>query len=138
MSSLQSPESISPTWYRLQTSAGGNEYIELPERTGGGQVFLTALRPTDNVAMTAMLDNPLFYDTLVSIPKPYTLACADYWITLQLSGQSGLPLQAIRSGDPDTGAYIGGITLIPAEKAPSNATKLNPPADILPEEYELG
>lgn len=138
MESLASSDFITPAWYRLQTSADGEPYVQLPERPGRELIFLTSLKTTDNVDMATMMDIPLFHETLISLPKPYTVSDADFWITLQLSGKSGLSLQALRSGDPDTGVYIGGVTLFPTEKAPAQAILQHTTQGSIPGEYELG
>lgn len=138
MESLTSSDFITPAWYRLQTSANGEPYIQLPERPGREPIFLTSLKTTDNVEMASIMDMPICHETLISIPKPYTVSDADFWITLQLSGKSGLPLQALRSGDPDTGIYLGGVTLFPAEKAPSAVLLQHTVQGSITGEYELG
>jgi len=51
---------------------------------------------------------------LISVPKPYTLSDATFWLSLQFSGASALPLQALRSHDPETGPFIGAVSLVPS------------------------
>jgi hypothetical protein len=125
--------SIFPAWYQLQVTEDGSPYIELPHRTTGESIFLTTLRLSDNVSMAAILNDPAYNDRLISLPKPYTVANADFWINLQLSSKSGLPLQAIRSGDPQNGAFVGAVSLLPRD-----AFSESPHQTSVAVEHELG
>jgi hypothetical protein len=128
---------IPPPWYQLQSSASGHPYILLPPRSSVNNVFLTALYFTDAGALQATLEIPSINDRLISVPKPYTLAEATSWITLQFSGTSYLPLQAIRTGDPETGSLIGSVSLVPLE-LPSVHTKSNDAPAPEKWKYKLG
>jgi len=106
--------SIPPAWYNLQTSKSGQHYIALPAKPSTPPIFLTTYHTTDAPALQAVLSIPSLNDSLISIPKPYTLADADFWIDLQLSSTSDPWLQALRSDDPETGTFVGAVSLIPA------------------------
>jgi RimJ/RimL family protein N-acetyltransferase len=105
--------SIPPSWYKLQTTKSGQQYIALPPKSATPPIFLTTFHPTDAPALQAVLNTPSINDSLISIPKPYTLADADFGINLQLSGHSTPWLQALRSDDPEMGTFLGAVSLVP-------------------------
>jgi RimJ/RimL family protein N-acetyltransferase len=105
--------SIPPSWFKLQTTKSGQQYIALPPKSATPPIFLTTFHPTDSPALQVVLDTPSINDSLISIPKPYTLADADFWINLQLSGDSAAWLQALRSDDPEMGTFVGAVSLVP-------------------------
>src|SRR5436190_20418217 len=104
-SSSSSMYTIPPSWYLLQTSPAGTPFISLPQKDITTlPVFLTPFFPCDVSPMHMLLSHPPTNRALISVPCPYTLSDADSWIQLQLSGSrnSCLPLQALRSYDPDS------------------------------------
>jgi RimJ/RimL family protein N-acetyltransferase len=132
---------ISPTWYRLLSSASGVQHIPLPASNSRPPTFLTPFYPTDAEALHRTFNHPLVNNVLISVPKPYTLKDANFWIGLQLSGSkdSSLLLQALRTENPDSGRFIGAVSLtpMPSQAVPSLPGQIagSPPA---PDWYELG
>lgn len=110
----QPKHSIPPSWYKLQTSTSSQPFIALPSTASRQPIFLTNFQPVDAAALQAVLDIPSINDSLISIPKPYTLADANFWINLQLSEATTPWLQALRFDNPETGTFIGGVSLVPA------------------------
>jgi [ribosomal protein S5]-alanine N-acetyltransferase len=121
---------IPPPWYSLQTSPKGHPYIALPSRPRRPAVFLTAFYSTDAAAVQSILSNPSINNSLISVPQPYTLSDAEWWISLQLTGTSCLALQALRADDPDSGPFIGAVSLTPVTVADDPEARLG--------QYELG
>lgn len=98
----------------VQQTTDGRPYIPLIT-TSPTPIFLTSLYAKDNEAMHRILNLPEIKPHLISIPQPYTLADAEWWISYQLTGTSNLVLQALRAGFPDeSGEFIGAVSLMPS------------------------
>jgi RimJ/RimL family protein N-acetyltransferase len=134
----QPKHSIPPSWYKLRTSASSQPYIALPSTASLQPIFLTTFQLTDASALQAVLDIPSINDSLISIPKPYTLADANFWINLQLSGTTAPWLQALRSDNPETGTFIGAVSLVPTATSSYRLPGLDGIERQSSKEYVLG
>jgi RimJ/RimL family protein N-acetyltransferase len=106
----------------LEHTSSGNPFIKVTT-SSATPIYLTELYLTDVPAMVATLNLPEISRVLISIPQPYTIENAKWWINLQLSGSSNLQLQALRAGDPETGTFIGSVSLMPADSEALAVTK---------------
>jgi RimJ/RimL family protein N-acetyltransferase len=132
--SERSKSSIPPPWYNLYTSPAGNPYIPIPlpipnstssqSPTSLLNLYLTSFRPYDVAALQAILSLPEINKRLISVPWPYTLEDAQFWVHLQTNGRKdedgkieeevrALELQALRINDPDNGQFVGAVSLFP-------------------------
>ncbi|KAH8805974.1 acyl-CoA N-acyltransferase [Xylogone sp. PMI_703] len=141
----QSTRATSRRRTSLHYTSSGNPYIQLA--TASEQpIYLTTFYLTDGPAIVDIMSLPTVYNHLIAVPFPYTPSDASFWINLQLSGTSNLPLQVLRAGDPETGRFIGACSLNPITPPPppSNPPEQHNPSalkTIIPKtekEYELG
>jgi RimJ/RimL family protein N-acetyltransferase len=100
--------------YKLEQTSGGKPYILL-KTSSSTPIYLTEFYPTDTTAVQATVSIPSVSHNLISILQPYTFADAEWWVNLQLGGKSSLPLQVLRSGHPESGTFIGSVSLMPAD-----------------------
>ncbi|KUJ06742.1 acyl-CoA N-acyltransferase [Mollisia scopiformis] len=100
----------------------GQPYIALAT-TSTTPVFLTTFYLHDIPTLPPLLSMPSLAHQLIAIPQPYTLSDAEWWVNLQMSGKSNLPLQVLRAGDPETGTLIGAISLMPKDSEALQAVK---------------
>ena len=115
MDSEQLSPGVGESPFKLEHTLTGKPYILL-KTSSPSPVYLTEFYTTDTKAIQATLSIPSVHLNLISVPQPYTLADAEWWINLQLSGNSNLPLQVLRSGSPDEkGIFIGSVSLMPAD-----------------------
>jgi RimJ/RimL family protein N-acetyltransferase len=121
--------------YKLEHTASGKPYISLPTASSTG-IYLTEFYPGDAATVQSTLSIPEVYLHLIAIPQPYTLADAEWWIDLQMTGSSNLPLQVLRSGDPETGTFIGSVSLMPADSEALGAIKYTIPRRTGPRKNE--
>lgn len=106
------PLSCSSQPNRIYHWHSDSTYIGLS--TGSAQpIYLTPFYPSDASAIKETLSIPEVYLHLVAVPQPYTIADAEWWINLQLSGRGNFPLQVLRYGDPESGRFIGSVSLMP-------------------------
>jgi RimJ/RimL family protein N-acetyltransferase len=63
--------------------------------------------------MAATLSIESINHALISVPVDYTIDNANWWIEQQLSGNCDLSLCCLRAEDPETGPFIGAISLAP-------------------------
>jgi hypothetical protein len=98
MASKAPSTSPSPS-YKLAHTPSGSPYIPLTT-SAAVPIFLTEYHPTDTAAVHATVSLPSIGQNLISVPQPYTLADAEWWVASQRSGKASLPLQVLRSGDP--------------------------------------
>lgn len=108
----------------VQYTSTGHPYIGPLPTESPIPIYLTSLYAKDKEAMHRILNIPAVYLHLISIPFPYTLENAEWWITHQISGDSNLPLQALRSGAPDeSGEFIGSVSLMPSDSEALKAVR---------------
>jgi RimJ/RimL family protein N-acetyltransferase len=103
--------------YKLQYTASGSPYIAIPSRSSM-PIYLTMYYANDAPAAHSILTIPAVNLALVSVPLPYTLADAEWWVKNQIAGPStaNLPLQILRSGSPgEDGTLIGSVSLMPPD-----------------------
>ena len=137
---LKAPKAVaSKQSYKLEHTWSGKPYILIPT-SSSTPIYLTEFYSTDIKAVQATIAIPEVHLHLISIPQPYTIADAEWWINLQMTGSSNLPLQVLRAGDPQTGTFIGSVSLMPANSEALLAVKekialIKGPGD---DEYELG
>ncbi|KAG0646563.1 hypothetical protein D0Z07_7580 [Hyphodiscus hymeniophilus] len=112
------PEDQHKVWH----TPSGKPYM-LIKTSSPVPIYLTEFYLTDASAAQSTASLPAIYLSLISIPVPYTLADAESWINLQLTGTSNLPLQVLRSGDPETGRFIGCVSLMPTGSEALRAMK---------------
>ncbi|CZR69555.1 uncharacterized protein PAC_19455 [Phialocephala subalpina] len=103
-----------PPEFQLSKTPSGFPYIEL-KTTSLTPIFLTTFYKHDTKTLPALLSLSSLAHQLIAIPQPYTLSDAQWWINLQMSGKSNLPLQVLRSGDPETGTMVGAVSLMPGD-----------------------
>jgi RimJ/RimL family protein N-acetyltransferase len=108
--------------YKLEHTTSGKPYVLIPT-SSPTPIYLTEFYSIDVQLVHATLSIPEVYLHLVSVPQPYTIADAEWWINLQMTGSSNLPLQILRSGDPETGSFIGSVSLMPADSEAFLAVK---------------
>jgi len=108
--------------YKLEHTSSGKPYI-LISTSSSSPIYLTEFYSTDVEAVQATLSIPEVHLHLVSIPQPYTIPDAEWWINLQMTGSSNLLLQVLRAGDPETGTFIGSVSLMPADSEAFLAVK---------------
>ena len=113
MEANQINQAVDQPPYKLEHTLTGKPYIAL-KTSSSTPIYLTEFYPADATAVQAALSLPSLHLNLISIPHPYTLADAEWWINLQLTGNSNLPLQVLRAGDPETGLFVGSVSLMPA------------------------
>jgi len=129
---------------KLLHTESGHPYIPLTTASPT-PIFLTPFFPHDVPVLQQTHSIPAINLRLIAVPLPYTLSDAEWWVDLQMSGKSNLPLQALRSGDPEKGTFIGSASLMPPD-----SEALQDVRDTLPEglkrevegegeeEFELG
>ncbi|KAF4625214.1 hypothetical protein G7Y89_g12956 [Cudoniella acicularis] len=128
-SNSSSSTSIPSPPLNLQHTASGSPYIPLTSRSPH-PVFLTHLFETDAPAMATELSDPTLNKALIAPPTPYTLDDAKWWINNVRTGNTKLPLCALRLHAPDsTGLLIGGISLAPSE--PSSFSHILKPSSAV-------
>ncbi|CAG8953099.1 hypothetical protein HYFRA_00003295, partial [Hymenoscyphus fraxineus] len=93
---------MDPPTYKLQHTPTGRPYIALQTRSPT-PIFITELLPSDAPTLVATMSLPAVNNALISPPKDYTLASAEWWITQQRSGKVELPLAVLREGDAERG-----------------------------------
>ncbi|KAL3426526.1 GCN5-related N-acetyltransferase [Phlyctema vagabunda] len=77
----------------------------------GQEFYITPMRKSDARRMQETLSIPSNLNELISLPVPYTLSDAEYWISLQMGPEkTSLPLQVLRSSDPHTGPLTGCVS----------------------------
>ncbi|CAG8982213.1 hypothetical protein HYALB_00003650 [Hymenoscyphus albidus] len=101
--------------YKLQHTPTGRPYIALQTHSPT-PIFLTELLPRDAHTLVATMSLPAVNNALLSPPKDYTLASAEWWIAHQRSGKADLPLATLRAGDAESGGLIGGVSLGPGPR----------------------
>ena len=92
----------------LRYTASGIPYITLPL---GEPIYLTPIYQTDIPTLQETLSIQSLAENLISVPQPYTLSDAKFWVDLQLTGTCNLPIQVIRASHPETGPLIGSVAL---------------------------
>jgi len=120
--------------HQLQYTPFGTPFIKIAIESDA-PVYLTPFTPTDEDAVQKIMSLPSLYNHLIAVPQPYTPADAKFWVDLQLSGSGNLPLQVLRSLDPETGHLIGSVALEPITGSISALQRLTPSSD---DECELG
>ncbi|RFU35188.1 hypothetical protein B7463_g1106, partial [Scytalidium lignicola] len=111
-SSLANSSHPSSQLFHLHYTSSGNPYIQFT--TASEQpIYLTNFYLTDGPAIVDIMSLPTVNHHLIAVPYPYTPSDASFWINLQLSGTSNLPLQVLRAGDPETGRLTGACSLNP-------------------------
>lgn len=104
-------------------------------------IFLTQFYHHDIETLPSLLSVPALVHRLIAIPQPYTQADAEWWVNLQMSGKSNLPLQVLRAGHPETGQMIGAVSLMPKDSEASQAIMTESTQDVVKTEEiecELG
>ncbi|KAG4436145.1 hypothetical protein IFR05_008349 [Cadophora sp. M221] len=77
----------------IDTSLDQSIKLDVP----GGEYFITTYRETDANAMFEAFQIDSVLDELISAPKPYTRADAEFWLTTQLAAtHTLLPLQTVQ------------------------------------------
>jgi RimJ/RimL family protein N-acetyltransferase len=125
---------------KVHHTPSGKPYIIL-DTNCSTPIYLTPFYNTDVTTLQATVSIPAIATELISVPQPYTIDSAQFWIDLQLSGKCNLPLQVIRSSDPESGQLIGSASLMPLdsdgmEKLRSKLPKAK--GKMIGNEHELG
>ncbi|RDW63734.1 hypothetical protein BP6252_11279 [Coleophoma cylindrospora] len=111
--------------YEIEYTQDQKPYIRLPHYDNTTLLFLTEFYETDAEALMETLNVEDINNALISVPKPYKLDHAHYFINLQLHSPGAVPfLQVIRSGDPRLGRLAGCVSLTPREGATENLYEL--------------
>ena len=98
----------------LRYAASGSPYIAL-STASTTPIYLTHFYRSDIHRVQETLSIPEVYLHLIAIPQPYNLADAEWWIEQQLASKGNLPIQVLRSDDPETGNFIGSVSLMPSD-----------------------
>jgi hypothetical protein len=81
------------------------------------------LKETDAPSMAATLSIRSLNHALIAVPVNYTLESANRWINLQFAGKADLPLCCLRASDPETGPFIGTVSLAPHDSDTPSASR---------------
>ncbi|RDW62547.1 hypothetical protein BP5796_10849 [Coleophoma crateriformis] len=103
---------------KVQHTPAGTPYLDVPSKSTS-PIYLTAFYPGDVQRNYEAMNIPSVNHELISVPLPYTLADAQFWVDLQVKGGSAHSLQVLRSEDPENGPLIGTVSLTPHEKSTS-------------------
>jgi RimJ/RimL family protein N-acetyltransferase len=124
--------------HQLQHTPSGSPYIALSTASSTA-IYLTQFYSTDINRVQETVSIPEVYLHLIAVPQPYTLADAEWWINHQVTGKSNLPLQVLRSDDPETGKFIGSVSLMPPDsEALARVRDKMPGCGPAENEFELG
>ncbi|RDW59186.1 hypothetical protein BP5796_12110 [Coleophoma crateriformis] len=108
-------------YYEIEYTQDQKPYVRLPHYDNTTLFFLTEFYGTDAEALMETLNVGDINNALISVPKPYKLDHAHYFIKQQQHSSGAVPfLQVIRNGDPRLGRLAGCVWLTPREGAMEN------------------
>ncbi|OBT45556.1 hypothetical protein VE00_05052 [Pseudogymnoascus sp. WSF 3629] len=94
--------------YEIEYTEDQKAYIRLPQRDSTILLFLTEFYDSDTEALIGTLNVEEINNALISVPKPYKLDHAQYFIKQQQHPSKADPfLQVIRLGHPRLGRLAG-------------------------------
>ena len=98
--------------YEIEYTEDQKAYIRLPQRGIITLLFLTEFYDSDTEALVEILNVEDINNALISIPKPYNVDHAQYFIKQQQHPYEADPfLQVIRLGHPRLGRLVGCVSL---------------------------
>lgn len=101
--------------YKLEHTPSGSPYVAVPSRSES-PIYLTTYYAKDPPDVESALRLPEVNSYLISVPTPYALADAEWWVNQQLTTPANLPLQVLRAGSPgEDGKLIGSVSLMPPD-----------------------
>jgi RimJ/RimL family protein N-acetyltransferase len=121
--------------YEVKLTEDNKPYIRIASRDQTDAIFLTEFYEEDAEALRDIMNIEAINNALISVPKPYSLDDAKFWVNLQMTSSMSPSLQVIRLEHPKNGKFIGCVTLSP-HAALISGRQAQLPSN--PDDYELG